>query len=487
MKIQASILLVAITNVFLLVACANENGEETLRVNGKNVSLKSATSKNENPKQYPSSVKFAQFNVSFAHDGDPSENYEQWLTFMAIDRQQQNVLIKQWRSNSIHTERKRLAERVIQIRNIAAIIQTVRPDILLLNEFNNDGLGQDYAALEGFQNNYLQHPQSLNSVDGGDLQRPISYPHKQNYATNTGLNSGADLNNNGYSESDPNDAYGFGFYHGHYAFALLSKYEIDNDNTRSFQTFKRKDLPETVMPTITVCDSKRALPDGMHCGDNWFNDKQWNALRLSSKNHVDAPIIIPQQQGNKVIHALLAHPTPPAFDTFSDNNKYRNSEENAFWLHYLQNTNASIYDDNGTRGGFEGESFVIMGDLNADAQIGTGIDPRFNGIQRLMTSPLVNQAVSQVTGEFVPSSIGGEQAQSRRPHPFPHTRTSTFGARADYSVPSANLKVLDSGVYWRAENENGKLLFNDSRIGEQGSDKEVSSDHRLVWVTIQLN
>jgi hypothetical protein len=444
---------------------------------------------------YPNSVKFAQFNVSFAHDGDPSENYEQWVKFMGLSHQQQNQLIEQWQSEQGSEQDAKLAQRVIQIRNIAAIIQSVRPDVLLLNEFNNDGLGEDYAALRGFQNNYLNHSQSLNSIDGGDLQEPIVYPFVQNFATNTGLSSGIDLNNNGFSASDPNDAFGFGFYHGHYAFALMSKYEIDTENMRSFQTFKRKDLPGAVMPVINVCDGSRDLPESLKCGDNWFNAQAWEALRLSSKNHVDAPILIPSQDGNTIIHALLAHPTPPAFDTVSDNNKYRNSEENLFWLHYINESSEAqgadvvspIYDDKGERGGLRGENFVIMGDLNADAQIRTGRDPRFNGIEQLMSSPMVNQTVAPADAEFTPSSQGAAQAELRRPHPFARTRTSTFGARADYSVPSASLRVVDSGVYWQAEGEAGRLLFNDKRIGERGSDKEVSSDHRLVWVTIALD
>ena len=446
------------------------------------------------PMSYPTSVKFAQFNVSFAHDGDPTENFAQWIGFMQMSRQQQDDLIQQWRKPDLDEDTKKLAERVIQIRNVAAIIQAVRPDVLLLNEFNNDGLGEDYAALNGFQQNYLGHAQSLNSIDGGDLQDPISYPFVQNYATNTGLASGIDLNNNAYSAQDPNDAFGFGFYHGHYAFALMSKYQIDTQNTRTFQTFKRKDLPDAVMPVVNVCDNSSPMPDGVKCNDNWFSPQAWQNLRLSSKNHVDAPIIIPSKNGDKVIHALLAHPTPPAFDTISDNNKYRNSEENLFWLHYIKQgyeqtktadfETSFIYDDKGLRGGLRGTSFVIMGDLNADAQIRTALDPRFNGIARLMSSPLVNQSLAQATGDFAPVSNGAAQASLTRPHPFPATRTSTFGARADYSVPSADLKVIDSGVFWRAEDEAGSLLFNDARIGSRGSDKEVSSDHRLVWVTV---
>ncbi len=450
-------------------------------------SLLACSNASKSPEEpYVDTVKFAQFNVSFAHDGDPNENFEQWVEFMNIDLSTQNQLIEQWRLNQLNEQNKSLAERVIQIRNIAAIIQHVRPDVLLLNEFNNDGIGESTSALQGFQQNYLAHPQSLNSVDGGDLQVPIIYPYKQTYATNTGLHADIDLNNNGLSESDPNDAFGFGFYHGHYAFALFSKFEIDSDNTRTFQTFKRKDLPTAVMPTINVCDSDKPLPDKMQCGDNWFNVKQWDALRLSSKNHVDAPIIVPTEDGDVTINALLAHPTPPAFDTFSDNNKYRNSEENLFWLHYL-NGDDFIYDDQGYQGGFSGDHFVIMGDLNADATLRTGADPRFDGIKQLMSHGKVNQAISQASGKWVPKSEGAKQAKNSRGHNIPEIRTSTFGVRADYAVPSASLDVVDSGVYWQAEGETGELLFNDPRVGKWGNGKEISSDHRLVWVTVKVN
>lgn len=430
-------------------------------------------------------VTFASFNVSFAVDGDPTDNYQRWVEFMSIPHSRQAMLIEKWRSGDASEEEHTLAERVIQIRNVAAIIQIVRPDVLLLNEFNNDGYGRDLAALEGFQNNYLAHGQYQNSLDGGKLLNPILYPHMQSYATNTGLDSGLDLANDGYDPDDPNDAHGFGFYHGQYAFALLSKYEIDDKNTRSFQTFKRRDLPKSVVPVINVCRYDKPLPEGMACGDHWYTPTELKWLRLSSKNHVDAPIKIPTSTGTKTIHALLSHPTPPAFDSFSDNNKYRNSDENRFWGHYI-NREASIYDDKGNTTPFAGDYFVIMGDLNADNAWGRTTDERFNGIQTLMNDPKINQKVSQATGEFAPTSLGGENEPNTKNHPFPSIRTATFGTRADYAVPSATLNVVDSGVFWQAEGEQGRALFNDKRLGDRGTDKQVSSDHRLVWVTIAL-
>ncbi|MBO9480666.1 MULTISPECIES: endonuclease/exonuclease/phosphatase family protein [Gammaproteobacteria] len=440
----------------------------------------------------PVDVKFASFNVSFAVDGDAAENYQRWVEFFSITPEEQNQLIAIWKQDvagGTESDVHARAERVIQIRNIAAIIQKNRPDVLLLTEFNNDGEGKDMTALANFQKNYLSVSQSMNSVDGGDMLEPIHYPFVQNYATNTGLlptDTSLDFGNDGAGPTLPNDAYGFGFYHGHYGFALMSRFEIDADNTRTFQTFKWKDLPEeVVIPTIINCeDPDNPIPEGMKCNDNWYNDKEFQELRLSSKNHVDAPIIIPTPSGNKVIHALLSHPTPAAFDPLAHHNRYRNGAENKLWMHYL-NGEPSLYDDQGNTGGFTGEDFVIMGDLNADTEFSSGQN---YGIRELMIfHPLVNNEVSHPAGKYLPVSEGARLEDNSKGHPYPETRTSTFGSRVDYAVPSLTLNVVDSGVYWQAEGEPGRLLFNDPRVGDRGTDKEVSSDHRFVWVTVRLN
>lgn len=434
-----------------------------------------------------SEVTFASFNVSFAVDGDPKENFERWISFMNTPVEKQNALILAWKNQTASPENHLLAERIIQIRNVAAIIQKKRPDVLLLTEFNNDGVGKNMAALKGFQTHFLSVSQSMNSVDGGKMLEPIQYPFVENYATNTGLDNEYNFSNTHSATFIPDDAYGFGFYHGHYAFALMSKYEIDTENTRTFQTFKRKDLPNAVNPIINDCNKPKPndIPTGLVCGANWFNPVQWNALRLSSKNHVDAPILIPTANGTKTIHALLSHPTPPAFDRVSDNNKYRNSEEILFWEQYISGGDF-FYDDAGTKGGFTGKSFVIMGDLNADPAYGTATNPLFNGIQILTNNPKVNLNVAQTNATLTPKSLGGAQEANSKNHPYPETRTSTFGSRVDYALPSADLTVINTGVYWQAENEIGRLLFNDPRVG-RGTDKDISSDHRFVWATISTD
>ena len=74
-----------------------------------------------------------------------------------------------------------------QIRNIAAILQQVRPDILLLNEF--DYIEDPAQGVKQFIQQYLQKPQH-----GG---QPLQYPYFYYQTVNTGKPSGFDLNNDG--------------------------------------------------------------------------------------------------------------------------------------------------------------------------------------------------------------------------------------------------------------------------------------------------
>ena len=109
---------------------------------------------------------------------------------------------------------------------IAETIQQVRPDVVLLNEFDYDEAGE---GLQAFQDNYLGVSQN-----GAE---PITYEYVYSNASNTGIQSGFDYDRSG-DVGGPNDAYGFGFFPGQFGMALLSKYPIDYEHVRTFQTFK---------------------------------------------------------------------------------------------------------------------------------------------------------------------------------------------------------------------------------------------------------
>ncbi|MGF1792824.1 endonuclease/exonuclease/phosphatase family protein [Photobacterium profundum] len=423
----------------------------------------------------PTEVKIATYNLSFDRN-----TFEALVAEMQISPAKQEQLVTTYLDGTIADADKQIAEKVIQIRNVAAVIQKNRPNVLMMAEYNNDGTGEDKAALVGFQDNYLSIAQSIDGAGGEANLEPITFPHFESYSTNTGLASGLDLDNDGKIEG-PGDAWGFGMYHGQYAFALMSQYEIDTENTRTFQTFKWKDLEDAQIPTITICDGSQTIPDGMSCGDEWYTDEEWEQVRLSSKNHVDAPIIIPTENGEEVVHLLMSHPTPPVFDT--GKNKAQNAAEVKFWNQYIQGKEF-FYDDAGLNGGLaDNAKFVIMGDQNLDPVAGDGFS---DVMQTLHDDPLVNQKV--MNGELYPTSYGASEhaVDKSLNHPKPNRISSTFGLGVDYAIPSANMNIVDSGVYWSASYEEGRKLFNDTRIGQYGDGKSVSSDHRMVWIKTQF-
>ena len=77
----------------------------------------------------------------------------------------------------------------LALHHCAAILQRVRPDIVLLNEFDHDGEGLDERALALFLLRYLGVSQQG--------EAPLDYPYHLQIPTNTGLLCGADLDGDG--------------------------------------------------------------------------------------------------------------------------------------------------------------------------------------------------------------------------------------------------------------------------------------------------
>ena len=439
------------------------------------------------PTPVDSKGRIAVFNLSFDR-----YTYEDLVAEMKLTKPEQDALIKGWQDKTLSDEDNATALKVIQIRNVAASIQTERPAVIMMAEFNNDGTAENNDAIIGFRLNYLAVSQNSNSFDQDGIQlEPIVFQYFANFATNTGLLNefGFDLDNDGNAGQLPGDAWGFGNYHGQYAFALMSMYEIDHDNIRTFQKFKWSDMPSATMPTITNCnDSWNPIPEGMECGDDSYTAEEWAEVRLSSKNHVDAPILIPQNDGTTdTIHLLMSHPTPPIFDT--GKNKVQNADEVNFWVDYIEGK-SYMYDDKGVTGGLADDAkFVVMGDLNADPLKGDG---DLTAINALMDHDKVNRLAT--FGPLAPASLGGPEClalgeckEANWDTPYPGQVTSTSGLRLDHVVPSENLTISDSGVYWPATFEDGRLLMNDERVGNYGNGKDISSDHRMVWIKAEIH
>lgn len=336
------------------------------------------------------------------------------------------------------------AEQQIQLRRLAAVIKKVRPDVLVLMEVDYDPNGE---VLKQFNDKLLKI--DLDGFAG------IEYQHLYQIQTNTGIISEVDIDGNG-NISLPNDAYGFGNYPGQYASAILSKYPIDVNSARSFQNFLWKDMPGASLP---------ANEDG----SSYYSQDVIDVFRLSSKNHIDLPLQINE---DKVVHALISHPTPPVFDGVEDRNGKRNHDEIKLWSDYLNNE-SYLRDDQGNIGGLNTEdSFIIFGDLNADPEDGDSFN---NAISQLLDHERINQEVSN--GIHIPSSNGGaEHNQSNGDVGDPSFDTSFFGLRIDYVLPSVDLKAIDSGVFWPASSEEDHELVKD----------KAASDHLMVWVDLRI-
>lgn len=330
-----------------------------------------------------------------------------------------------------------------QIAGIAEILQQVRPDIVLLNEF-------DYVERERgvavFLRDYLG--QSQNGLE------PLSYDHVYMAPVNTGVPSPFDLNRDGKATGRGNDAWGFGWYPGQYGMVILSKYPLAAKQARTFQHFLWQDMPGHHVPMVPDAD-------GQLTEQTWYSPEVMAQFPLSSKSHWDVPFMI----GERVVHLLAAHPTPPSFDGPENRNGMKNYDEIRLIRDYITpGADNYIYDDNGQRGGLDADaSFVVLGDLNAGPGRG-GVE---GAIEQLLDHPRVN--------DVWPMSKGGKRHSPDVDGSEYHT--AAWRNRVDYVLPSSDLIVKDAGVFWPIKGQQGYRLM---------AEREASSDHRLVWIDIAL-
>lgn len=338
-----------------------------------------------------------------------------------------------------------------QAKQIAEVIQRVRPHALLLCEIDFDPKA---TAPRWFANEYLTQPQAP-GLEG------VTYEHLFTAPVNTGEPTGLDLNSDG-STNGPNDCYGYGRYPGQYGMAVLSRLPIDLKASRTFQQLLWSQLPDARRPIVPST------------GAPYYSDAIWPKLRLPSKSLFDVVLTLP---GGQPLHLVCSHPTPPVFDGPEDSNGCRNADEVRLVTEYLAGALPDYFvDDSGRRGSIApGEPLVVLGDLNADPTDGNGIRSAIND---LIASP-------RLAPDPAPRSRGALEAshahpQLNSPHQGdPSLDTGDFGPdghanlRIDYALPSADLRVLASGVYWPAP-------------GEPGAEAVTASDHRMVWVDVSI-
>ena len=355
---------------------------------------------------------------------------------VALNRNQEGQLLEELKTSS-----------PAKVRKVAEIIQRVRPDVLLINEIDFDG----GKSLDAFCKNFLEV--------GQRDQKGIEYPFRYSTTVNTGVDSSVDLNGDRRVGS-AKDAFGYGRFPGQYGMAVLSKHPIELEQIRTFQTFLWKDMPNAL------------IPQNPETGGGWYSDEAIEVFRLSSKSHWDVPIRIDDRE----LHFLVCHPTPPVFDGKEDRNGRRNHDEIRLWADYVSKPCKWLYDDQGVTGGLAADQlFVIAGDLNADPNDGDSYE---KAIAQLLEH-------EQIQVEPIPSSRGGsyyakEQGRANlKQKGDPQHDTADFNdgsvgnVRIDYVLPSKQLKVSNSGVFWPEPKEAGGNLVD-------------GSDHRMVWIDLEL-
>jgi len=361
-----------------------------------------------------------------------------------------------------------------QARMIAAILQKVRPDVVLLNEFDHDPEGR---AINLFRQHYLEISQA--GLPPLILAHSFAPPVNTGVSPNHPGSASHDFDRNGQSTHTPpapgagsrernaygGDCFGFGTFPGQYGFAVLSRLPIRTNEIRTFQKLLWRDMPGAQLPD----DPATPTPA------DWYRPADLAVFRLSSKTHADIPIELSPGQ---VVHVLASHPTPPVFDGPEDRNGRRNHDEIRFWADFVR-SDSWMKDDAGLAGGLPPKSrFVILGDLNADPFDGDS----FQAPARLLLDhPLISAAHEPSSaGALEAARVQGANNATHKGKPaldtgdFADRGNAPGNLRIDYVLPSkAGFKVIDSGVFW-PEKSDAMAKWADA------------SDHRLVWVDVEV-
>lgn len=325
-----------------------------------------------------------------------------------------------------------------QISDIVQIIQHLKPDILLILDFDND---YQNIALEMF----------IDKLSQGD--NGVDYPYYYAKIGNEGVPSEIDLDNDG-KPREWNDAYGFGRFEGNGGMVLLSQLPINYHDINNFNEVLWIDLPDHITPKNKD-------------GSEYFTDDIINVFRLSSRSHWDVPIEMPD---GKTLHVLSSHPTPPVFDGPEDLNGLRNAAEIMFWVAYLDRK--PFKNQSGEPVIFDAKYFVIAGGLNNDPADGEGHKAALN---LLLQHPSIIDPAPTSLGAVEASHDDSGANQTHLGNPALDTvdwGPNTGNMRVDYVLVSKTLHISNTGVFWPP------------RDTEWGKITEASSTHRLVWVDI---
>ncbi|GAA1142267.1 endonuclease/exonuclease/phosphatase family protein [Nesterenkonia lutea] len=324
-------------------------------------------------------------------------------------------------------------------RMLAETVQINAPDVLVLTGVSYD---ESQQITETLNQQYLSR--------GQNGQTGMQYPYTFTAPTNSGIDSGADLDGDGRI-GGPEDAIGYGRHAGERGMAVFSAHPIAEDEIRTFQEFLWQDMPGNAMPA------------------GRFSELEQSVLRLPSTSMWDIPIEVPDQ--DKHVHVvatdLNSSPGSGALDTA------RNEDQRRLVADFVSDSSWYLYDDDGAYGGLDhGSSFVVAGGLAEEREL---LDFSTEEVPELSTL-LEGDALQ----DPAPQAITEEPLPERRDPASDLQATqgldSGGAVRASYVLPAAALDVEQTGVFWPAEGEFGYDLVD--------PDEPAAPAGRLVWLDI---
>lgn len=304
-----------------------------------------------------------------------------------------------------------------QVAAVAQVIVNADADILVLQGFDHDFEGH---ALEAFVARLVQA--------GAD------YPYRLSLPPNTGVPTGLDLDGDGRL-GRARDAQGYGRFTGQGGMAVLSRLPVGEVYDHS--GFLWQDLPNGRAAEV--------LPMGALSVQRLASVAAWEIGIVTA----DGPLRL-----------LTLHATPPVFDGPEDRNGHRNEDELRFWLNRIDGWSPSDTPSLDSR-------FVLMGVLNADPVDG---EARRGALTEALSHPRLQDPAPTSPGG---AEVGDPTDTADWSEPDPGN------LRVSYILPSADLSITASGVFWPSRNSPDWTLLG-------GEDGNGASRHRLVWVDIAL-
>lgn len=309
-----------------------------------------------------------------------------------------------------------------QILAAMAVINRVAPDILVLTDIDFD---EGAAALFAFSQ-ALENP----------------YPYTFTAAPNAGVQTGLDLDGDGYA-GDARDALGYGRFLGDGGMAVLSRFPIQADRVIDLTPMLWKDVPNASLPERD--------------GTVFPSDVVFDSLPVSSTAHWIVPIDVAGTE----LSLLAFDATPPVFDGPEDFNGLRNRDELMLWEAVLD----------GAIGNAPNHP-VVIGNANIDPFDGDG---RQDSISRILRHSKLQDPQ--------PSSAGAQRSADATHDGPPELDTANWSdetpgnLRVSYVLPSTDLRVTGAGVFWPAPDDPSFDL-----LGGDG----IAGAHHLVWVDVMV-